>query len=51
MDIGYWLIIIGMLFAFLKIGGRGKFSGAGLNLSASAGILLIVIGAIMVTWN
>jgi hypothetical protein len=44
--VGGWIsIAIGIIFAFLGIGGKGRASGGGLVVSAGAGIILVIAGA------
>jgi hypothetical protein len=49
MIFGLRLFIIGLIFAILGIGGSAKASikGLGIFISASAGIVLMVVGAWM----
>ncbi len=42
---GLILILVGMIFAFFGIGGKGRVSGGGLVVTAGAGIILMISGA------
>lgn len=42
---GLLLILIGMVFAFFGIGGKGSVRGGGLAVTAGAGVILIIVGA------
>jgi len=44
---GLLLILIGIVFAFFKIGGRGRVSGRGFDVTAGAGIIMIIVGVIL----
>ena len=47
---GWVVIVIGILFAVLGISGSAKMKDGGLGIvvSASAGVILIIVGAFMV---
>jgi len=52
--IGWILILIGIVFAFLGIGGSAKMKSSslgGIVVSAGAGIILIIVGAYMVSFG
>jgi hypothetical protein len=52
--IGLLLIVIGIIFAVLGIGGSAKMrSGSlgGIIISAGAGVILIIVGALMVGYG
>lgn len=50
---GLLLILIGIVFAYFGIGGKGKLSGSSggfsFVLSAGGGILLIVVGVLLLS--
>lgn len=47
MIAGAVIMFIGFLFTILGIGGKAKFSSHGFTVTASAGVIMMIVGTIL----